>query len=58
VNVGYRTDELRGGFLLDTAIRGNSNSGHEFNNGSGSGIIGPLLSPDERRALIEYLKTL
>lgn len=58
VNVGYRTEEFPGGFRLDTYIRGNSNSGHEFNDGSGKGIIGPLLTPDERRALIEYLKTL
>jgi hypothetical protein len=58
VNVGYRTEKVSGGFRLDTSIRGNSNSGHEFNNGSGKGIIGPLLTPDERRALIEYLKTL
>jgi cytochrome c5 len=57
VNVGYRTEKFSGGFRLDTSIRGNSNSGHEFNNGSGKGIIGPLLTPDERRALIEYLKT-
>jgi hypothetical protein len=58
VNVGYRTEKFPGGFRFDTSIRGNSNSGHEFNNGSGKGIIGPLLSPDQRRALIEYLKTL
>ena len=58
VNIGYRTEEFPGGIKLDTAIRGNSNSGHEFNNGSGNGIIGPLLTPDERRALVEYLKTL
>jgi hypothetical protein len=58
VNVGYRTEEFPGGFKLDTSIMGNSNSGHEFNVGSGKGIIGPLLTPDERRALIEYLKTL
>jgi hypothetical protein len=58
VNVGYRTEEFPSGFKLDTSIRGNSNFGHEYNNGSGKGIIGPLLTPDERRALIEYLKTL
>jgi hypothetical protein len=58
VNVGYRMEAFPGGFKLDTSIRGNSNSGHEFNKGSGKGIIGPLLTPDERRALIEYLKTL
>lgn len=58
VNVGYRTEEFPGGFKLDTSIRGNSNSGHEFNNGSGQGIIGPLLTPVERREIIEYLKSL
>jgi len=58
VDVGYRTEKFPGGFKLDTSIRGNSNSGHEFSSGSRKGIIGPLLTPDERRALIEYLKTL
>jgi hypothetical protein len=59
VNVGYRTDKLPGGFELDTTKRGNSNSGHEFNDPSNKdGVIGRLLTPDERRALIEYLKTL
>jgi hypothetical protein len=58
IDVGYRTEKFSGGFRLDTSIRGNSNSGHEFNNSSGKGIIGPLLTHDERRALIEYLKTL
>jgi hypothetical protein len=57
-HVGYRTDKLPGGFELDTSVRGNSNAGHEFNDGSGPGVIGPLLRPDERRALIEYLKGL
>jgi len=58
VNVGYRTEEFPGGSKFDVSIRGNLNSGHEFKNGSGPGIIGPLLTPDERRALVEYLKTL
>jgi hypothetical protein len=59
VNVGYRSDKFPGGFEFDTRIRGNSNSGHEFNNTPNKeGVIGRLLSPDERRALIEYLKTL
>ncbi len=58
VNVGYSTEKIAGGFELDTSIRGNSNSGHEFTNGSGKGIIGPLLTPEERRALVEYLKSL
>ena len=58
VSVGYRTEKFSGGFRLDTSIRGNLNSGHEFNNGAGKGIIGPRLTPDERWALIEYLKIL
>jgi hypothetical protein len=59
VNVGYRIEEFPGGFAFDTTKRGNSNSGHEFNDNPGKkGVIGRLLSPDERRALIEYLKTL
>jgi hypothetical protein len=58
VNVGYQSEKFVDGFRFDTSIRGNTNSGHEFNNGSGQGIIGPLLKPDERLALIEYLKTL
>lgn len=58
VNVGYSIQKLPGGFELDTGIRGNNNTGHEFNTGTGKGIIGPLLTPDERRALIEFLKTL
>jgi hypothetical protein len=59
VNVGYVTDEFPGGFEFDTNIRGNSNSGHEFSDDrTKEGVIGRSLSPDERRALIEYLKTL
>lgn len=57
VRVGYRTEPFRNGFLFDTTIAGNSNHGHEFSNAKGPGVIGPLLSDDERKALIEYLKT-
>ena len=50
--------EFAGGSKLDTKIRGNQNTGHEFNNGVlGNGIIGRKLEPQERRALIEFLKT-
>jgi hypothetical protein len=59
VNVGYRTEKIDGGFEFDTTIPGNLNTGHEFNNGPPrKGLIGRLLKPDERRALIEFLKTL
>lgn len=63
VKLGYRTDPIAGGFVFDTSIRGNSNRGHEFRkdfdkNRMIKGVIGPALSTDDRKALIEYLKTL
>lgn len=58
-HVGYNTDKLAGGFLFDTRISGNHNSGHEFRAGPrGNGVIGDLLLPQERWALVEYLKVL
>lgn len=58
VNVGYRYDDLAGGFRFDTSIPGNHNTGHEFNDDrTNRGVIGRGLKPDERRALVEYLKT-
>jgi hypothetical protein len=59
------------GFWLDTTISGNRNSGHGFaadadswarhradpaGNPLPEGVIGPLLTDDERWALVEYLK--
>jgi len=44
--MGY-TDE--GAYVLDNSASGNSNSGHDY---------GTKLSPEEKRDLIEYLKTL
>jgi hypothetical protein len=38
-----------GTFLFDTTVRGNSNAGHAY---------GTDLSEDDRKALVEYLKTL
>jgi len=61
VKLGYKTDELTNGFLFDTTIRGNANTGHEFaNKPTGTkGVIGKRkLEPDERKAIIEFLKTL
>ena len=63
VNLGYKTDYLANGFEFDTSIRGNSNSGHQFRkeydeNKPVTGIIGKYLEPKDRKALIEYLKTL
>jgi len=58
VKLGYRTDELAHGFEFDTTRPGNSNRGHEFNDTKGDGVIGPKLSPEQRKALIEFIKTL
>lgn len=63
VKLGYKTDPITNGFEFDTSIRGNSNRGHEFRkdfdkNKEIKGVIGPALSESDRKALIEYLKTL
>lgn len=58
--VGLVATELQGGTKVDTSVRGNSNKGHEFDDAPAGtpGVIGPLLQPAERAALVEYLKTL
>jgi hypothetical protein len=71
-DLGYVTERpsaTSGGFVLDTALPGNSNAGHEFRKGYvpfdeskppetqyQGGVIGPALTRDERYAIIEYLK--
>ncbi|MEJ2445677.1 MAG: hypothetical protein P8Y42_19895, partial [Exilibacterium sp.] len=45
-NVGYVD---AGDFVLDTSLRGNSNLGHDY---------GTDLSDSEKRALLEYLKSI
>jgi hypothetical protein len=54
-----------GYWVFDTSRDGNHNTGHEFNTGykpwkegdpPSGGLIGPLLTPDERLAIIEHLK--
>ncbi|MBP5073808.1 hypothetical protein HUS84_07325 [Pseudomonas chlororaphis] len=58
-HLGYRTEPFKNGFLFDTRVSGNHNSGHEFRSGKrGNGVIGRLLQPEERWALLEYLKVL
>ena len=57
--LGYRSDALSGGFEFDTRLPGNRNIGHEFTDDKDRpGRIGRKLGPDERQALIEYLKSL
>jgi hypothetical protein len=59
VRVGLDTSGASGKFLLDTELVGNSNAGHSFEDGPrGNGVIGPLLTDDERWALVEYLKSI
>jgi hypothetical protein len=53
-NVGFRTqgeDAVARGWLYDTTVRGNGNSGHE------GPAYGTSLDPEDKNALIEYLKT-
>jgi uncharacterized protein (DUF2235 family) len=59
VKVGLSTDPLKGAKEFRTDQAGNSNAGHEFNDGPlGKGVIGRKLSKEERMQIIEYLKTL
>ena len=70
VKVGYVGTIVPGAFKLVTTdpatgapIRGNGNGGHLFETPATSGqarpgTLGPTLSPTERWALVEYLKTL
>ena len=59
VKVGLDTSANSGAFLLDTTLPGNSNAGHSFEDGPrGNGVIGPLLTDEQRWALVEYLKSI
>jgi mono/diheme cytochrome c family protein len=59
VKVGFETACKPGAFEVDTALRGNSNGGHSFEDGpKGRGVIGPSFTEEERWALVEYLKSI
>jgi mono/diheme cytochrome c family protein len=61
VKVGLDTNANAGpgAFQMDTTLLGNSNAGHSFQQGPrGNGTIGPLLSDEQRWALVEYLKSI
>jgi hypothetical protein len=57
-----RNYDNNGYFILDTSKPGNHNTGHEFSGeyakAEHPGVIGPALSPDERNAIIEFLKSI
>ena len=56
--VGIDTTEADA-FLFDTTLPGNSNAGHSFEDGpKGNGVIGRLLTDEERWAIVEYLKSI
>lgn len=59
VKVGHDTSELKGGYFYNVKNPGNDNHGHEFKDGpKGNGVVVPARSPDDRYAMIEYLKSL
>ncbi len=74
VNVGFVTGKVKGAFKFDTSLPGNSNFGHLFNGDFDhsasdweqkmdwsvvpSGTIGRKLEVQERKDIIEFLKTL
>jgi hypothetical protein len=60
VHLGFRDDPIEGAFRYDTSLDGNSNRGHEFRDAplNTVGVIGPYLTPEDRLAIIEYLKVL
>jgi hypothetical protein len=59
VKVGVDTSGKSGTYQIDTSLVGSSNAGHSFENGPlGNGIIGPLLTDQERWAIVEYLKSI
>jgi hypothetical protein len=58
VRLGLARGKVPGAFLFDTTIPGNRNTGHQFRDDGGPGVIGPALTDAERLAIIEYLKIL
>jgi hypothetical protein len=59
VKVGVDTSCKSGTYMIDTSLIGSSNRGHSFENAPlGNGVIGPLLTEEERWALVEYLKSI
>lgn len=59
VKLGLDTSPLQGASEFRVDLPGNSNAGHEFNDGpKGNGVMGRKLTPEERMQIIEYLKTL
>jgi hypothetical protein len=59
IKVGVDTSGKSGTYVVDTTLPGSFNSGHSFENAPlGNGVIGPLLTEEQRWALVEYLKSI
>ncbi len=60
VHLGFTNDPVEGAFKYDTSEKGNHNLGHEFREAPPNtpGVIGPLLTAEQRLDIIEYLKVL
>lgn len=56
--IGFEHGPAPGLSMVDTSIPGNLNTGHEFTDRAGRGVLGPALSKADRMALIEFIKTL
>jgi hypothetical protein len=60
--LGFESGWFDRGFKFVNSKAGNSNAGHEFSAKPGDppkpGVIGPLLSEDDRRAIVEYMKVI
>jgi hypothetical protein len=56
VKVGFASTDSVGNFRFDTSIPGNHNTGHQFRDDGGAGVIGRGLSEEERWAVVEFLK--
>src|SRR6185295_1546560 len=52
VKVGIVGSDSVGGFRFDTSIPGNQNTGHQFRDDGGAGVIGPGLKDDERYSIL------
>jgi hypothetical protein len=50
--------DTTGLFELDTSLPGNRNTGHLFADDKAPGRIGRRLTPEERFAIIEFIKSL
>jgi hypothetical protein len=58
--LGYLNKRIDGSFLYDTSAPGNGNWGHEFRDAPKGtpGVIGPYLPPEDRWAIVEYMKVM